>query len=85
MNEVLRWSVVKNLPAKRDTGELGLIPRSEDPQEEEAATHFSDSYGNFQWTEERGGLQSLGSQSNAQHALKQNSTEKQPVCIPVHC
>ena len=53
--------VVKNLPA--DAGDAGLIPRSvlheEDPPEEGMATHSSVSW-RIPWTEEPGGLRSMG-------------------------
>ena len=52
---------VKNLPAmQEDTGEVGLIPGSEDLLEEGMAT-----YSNIlasPWKEEAGRLQSMGSQ-----------------------
>ena len=56
-------SVVKNPPAnagdmETQTGSLG----QEDPLEEEMATHSSILACRIPWTEEPGGLQSLGSQ-----------------------
>ena len=54
--------MVKNLPAKagiiRDTGS---IPGQEDPLEEGMATHSSILAWRIPWTEEPGGLQSIGS------------------------
>ena len=54
---------VKNLPAMQETQEmlvqsLGL----EDPLEKEMATHSSVLVWEIPWTEEPGGLQSIGSQ-----------------------
>ena len=54
-------SMVKNLPAKQETlmagvGSLG----QEDPLEEEMATHSSILAWKIPWTEEPGGLQSVG-------------------------
>ena len=53
-------SVVKNLPAMQETwvGSLGW----EDPLEEGMATHSSILAWRIPWTEERGGLPSIGSQ-----------------------
>ena len=55
-------SVVKNLPAVQELQEtqnqsLGW----EDPLEEEMATHYSILAWKIPWTEESGGLQSMGS------------------------
>ena len=52
--------MVKNLPA--NAGDAGSIPESEDPPEEEMATHSSILAWEILWTEEPGGLQSMGSQ-----------------------
>ena len=51
---------VKNLPAVQETwvGSLG----GEDPLEKEMATHSSILAWKIPWTEEPGGLQSIGSQ-----------------------
>ena len=55
--------VVKNLPANaEDSREMGLIPGLEDPLEEGSATHSSILAWRILWTEEPGGLQSIGSQ-----------------------
>ena len=43
-------------------GDLGLIPGWEDPLEKEMATHSSNIAWKIPWTEEPGGLQSMGSQ-----------------------
>ena len=55
-------SVVKNLPAKqeRQVSPLG----QEDPLEKEMATHPSILAWEIPWTEEPGGLQSLGLQKS---------------------
>ena len=54
---------VKNLPAVQEirVQSLGL----EDPLEKEMATHSSILAWKISWTEEPGGLQSMGSQSRA--------------------
>ena len=51
--------VVKNPPAKAGDGELDPCV---DPLEEEMATHSSILAWRILWTEEPGGLQSMGSQ-----------------------
>ena len=57
--------VVKNLPANagdtRNVRDTGLIPGWEDPLEEGVATHSSILAWRIPWTEEPGGLQSMGS------------------------
>ena len=59
----LGGSVVKNLPANAgDMGEEGLILGQENPLEEGMATHSSILAWRIPWTEESGGLQSIGSQ-----------------------
>ena len=50
----------KNLPAMQETGVQSLD--WEDPLEKEIATHFSILAWEIPWTEELGGLQSMGSQ-----------------------
>ena len=52
--------MVKNLPAVHETQVQSL--GGEDPAEEEMATHFSILAWEISWTEEPGGLQSMGSQ-----------------------
>ena len=55
--------MVKNsLAIAGDPGDVGLIPESEDPLEEEVATHSSILAWKIPWTEEPGELQSIGSQ-----------------------
>ena len=55
--------MVKNLPANAGgIRDMGLIPGLEDPLEEGAATHSRILAWRIPWTEEPGGLQSLGSQ-----------------------
>ena len=53
-------SVVKNLPAVQETWIQSLA--QEDPLQEEMATHSSVLAWEIPWTEETGGLQSMGSQ-----------------------
>ena len=52
--------MIKNLPAKHEMRVLSL--GQEDPLEKEMATHSSILAWEIPWTEEPGGLQSLGSQ-----------------------
>ena len=47
-----------------DAGDAGSIPGREDPLEEEMVTHSSILAWGIPWTEEPGGLQSLGSQNS---------------------
>ena len=58
--------VVKNLPANAgDARDTGLIPGSgRDPLEKEMATHSSVIAWEIPWTEESGGLWSMGSQKS---------------------
>ena len=56
--------MVKNLPAKQESWARSL--GREDPLEEEMATHSSVLAWEIPWTEEPGGLQSMGPQSQAQ-------------------
>ena len=43
-----------------NTGDVGLIPGQEDPLEKEMATNSSTPAWEIPWTEEPGGLQSMG-------------------------
>ena len=54
--------IVKNLPAMQETWVQSL--GREDPLEKGMATHFSVLAWRIPWTEETGGLQSMGSQSH---------------------
>ena len=55
--------VVNNMPANAgDIRDVGLILGWEDPLEEGMATHPSSLAWRIPWTEEPGGLQSMGSQ-----------------------
>ena len=56
--------MAKNLPAMQETLVQSL--GQEDPLKEGMATHFSILAQRIQWTEEPGGLQSMGSQSQTQ-------------------
>ena len=54
---------IKNPPINAgDMSDAGLIPELEDPLEEGMATHSSILAWRIPWTEEPGGLQSMGSQ-----------------------
>ena len=56
-------SVVRNSPANAgDARDLGWIPGLEDPLEKEMATYSSILAWKIPWTEEPGGLQSMGLQ-----------------------
>ena len=55
--------MVKHLPAKQETEEMRVQSLGqEDPLEEEMAPHSSILAWEIPWTEEPGGLQSMGSQ-----------------------
>ena len=54
--------MVKNPPARQETWVQSL--GQEDPLEKEMATHSSILAWEFLWTEESGGLQSMGSQKS---------------------
>ena len=57
-------SEVKNLPAMQETQETRVQSLGQEkPLEEEIATHSSILAWRISWTEEAGGLQSIGSQS----------------------
>ena len=51
-------SAIKNLPALQEMQVLSLGPQ--DPLEEDMATHSSILFWRIPWTEEPGGLQSMG-------------------------
>ena len=58
-------SVVKNLPAMQELQETQVQSLGwEDPLEKEMATHSSILARRIPWTEEPGGLQSMGSQES---------------------
>ena len=54
--------MVKNLPAKQETGVQSVGWK--DPLEKEMATHFTILAWKIPWTEEPGGLQSMRLQKN---------------------
>ena len=54
--------LVKNLPVVQETWVRS--PGQEDPLEKEMATHFRILAWRIPWTEEPGGLQSMGSQES---------------------
>ena len=54
--------LVKNAPGNAETEDGGLILGGEDPLQEEMAIHSSILAWKIPWTEEPGGLQSIGSQ-----------------------
>ena len=56
--------MIKNPPTNAgDMSDADLIPQLEDPLEEGMATHSSILAWRIPWTEEPGGLESMGSQS----------------------
>ena len=69
--EPLVTQLVKKSPAIQETGVQSL--GQEDPLEQETATHFSVLAWRTVWTEEPGGLQSMGPQDTAE-LLKQQHT-----------
>ena len=63
--------MIKNPPASvGDSRDMGLIPGQEDPLEEEMPTHSSILAWKIPWTEELGGLQSMGLQRCTGSAVK---------------
>ena len=68
-------SAVKNLPA--NAGDTGLIPGLGRSLEKEMATHSSILAWKIPWTEEPGGLQSLGLQKCQ---LSNLATKQQQIC-----
>ena len=72
---------VKNLPANAgSTRDMSLTPESESSPEEGMATHCSSLAWRIPWTEEPGGLQSMGSQRArhdwaAQHTSRHSGDE----------
>ena len=70
-------SLVKNLPAIQKTWVHSL--GQEDPLEKEMATHSGFLAWEIPWTEEPGGLQSMGSQR-----VGHNSATKTILCIHTH-
>ena len=66
--------VVKNPPANaEDVRDVGLIPGLERSPEEGMATHSSVLAWRIPWTEEPGGLQSIGLQSRTQLSTAQQA------------
>ena len=68
--------MVKNLPA--NAGDTGLVPGNI-PLEKEMATHSSILAWEIPWTEEPGGLQSMGSQKSWTQRLN-NKRQALTVC-----
>ena len=67
--------MVKNLPANaEDTRNVGFTLGWEDPLEKEMATHSSNLDWKLPWTEEPGGVWSMGSQSQTQLSVAQHSS-----------
>ena len=56
--------MVKNLPANAGNRDVGSMPGQEDPLEKGMASHSSILAWRIPWTEESGGLQSMGSQES---------------------
>ena len=75
--------VVKNLPANADVRDVGLILGWEDPLEEDMTTHSSILAWRIPWTEERGGLQCMGSQRVGHaHTICCKGIFKQDLFVP---
>ena len=68
-------SKVKNLPVMRETQGWSLV--QEDPLEKEMATHSSILAWRTPWTEEPGGLQSMGSQSFRHNLVTEQLQQRQ--------
>ena len=68
-------SVVKNLPAKQEMQVWSL--GWEDPLKREMATHSSIIAWRLPWTEEAGGLQSMGSQRVRHNLVAKQQQQKQ--------
>ena len=66
--------LVKNLPAVQETQVQSL--GREDPLEKEMATHASILAWKIPWTEEPGGIQSVGWQSDMAEWLNSNSRQR---------
>ena len=71
--------MVKNLLVMQETWVLSL--GWEDPLEKEMATHSSILAWRIPWTEEPGGLQSMGSQSDLSEQLNTSSLKQYPLII----
>ena len=71
--------MIKNLPAMLEIKVLS--PSGEDPLEKEKATHSSILAWSIPWTEEPGGLQSIGSQ-RVKHNLTVFNFISQPCLHP---
>ena len=67
--------MVKDLPANQETQVQSL--RGEDPLEKEMATHSSNLAWEIPWTEESGGLQSMGLQELYMTLQLNNSNNKE--------
>ena len=72
-------SVVKNLPAKQETWVWSLDQK--DPLEKDMATHSSIPFWRILWTEEPGGIQSIGSHKS-QAWLSNPTTIYLPILPP---
>ena len=72
-------SAVKNPPV--NAGDPDLIPAWEDPLEKEMATHSSILAWRIPWTEEPGGLQSMGSQESDMTKLITHTHTHTHMCV----
>ena len=79
----LKAQRLKHLPAMRDiwVRSLGL----EDPLEKEMATHSSILAWDFPWTEELGGLQSMGSQRVGQDLVTKQQEQQISSMLKFFC
>ena len=72
--------VVKNLPAMQETSEIWVqFLGQEDPLEEGMATHSSLLAWRIPWTEEPGGLQSMGCKESDTTEATEQSTSQNPL------
>ena len=70
--------MVKNLPTNAaDAGDAGSIPGSGRSLEEKMAAHSSILTWKIPWTEEPGGLQSVGSQSVRHHGVTDSTNAEE--------
>ena len=72
--------VVKNTPTNAgDIRDMGLILGQDDPLEKGMVTHFSILAWTIPWTEEPGGLQSMGLQRTRYDLVTKSTTERKQV------
>ena len=75
--------MVKNLPANAGNRDVGSMPGQEDPLEKGMASHSSILAWRIPWTEEPGGLQSMGSQRVTTEQLTHTSCRQEAPLPPL--